>query len=161
MRLCVIFALICTTFAATSYEEKCTKDPEVGLCKALLPRWWFNVRTHQCEEFFYGGCGGNENRYETKEECEKTCADEKPIERPGGLTEGLLYASIEDVCRRPPYTGYCLAFLPRFYYDATTNSCKPFVYGGCHSNGNNFETRRDCLDFCSPPVATQPTPSTA
>ncbi|KAH6926584.1 hypothetical protein HPB50_019825 [Hyalomma asiaticum] len=46
----------------------------LGPCKGYFPKWWYNVETGQCEEFIYGGCQGNDNRYDTKEECEKTCA---------------------------------------------------------------------------------------
>lgn len=27
----------------------------------------------KCKEFNYGGCGGNENRFTKKEDCEQTC----------------------------------------------------------------------------------------
>jgi len=45
----------------------------VGPCEALLQRFTFNPDTEVCEEFFYGGCDGNDNRFETQEACERTC----------------------------------------------------------------------------------------
>lgn len=35
--------------------------------------WYFKTSTRQCELFTYGGCDGNANRFESVEECEKTC----------------------------------------------------------------------------------------
>ena len=29
--------------------------------------------TNNCESFNFGGCGGNENNFETEEECRNTC----------------------------------------------------------------------------------------
>jgi len=37
----------------------------------------YNTETGQCEEFIYGGCEGNANRYETVEECQQACASGK------------------------------------------------------------------------------------
>ena len=47
--------------------------PVTGLCKAYMPRFYYNNKTNECEDFVYGGCGGNGNNFETKEVCEKTC----------------------------------------------------------------------------------------
>ncbi|NXP18194.1 EPPI protein, partial [Scytalopus superciliaris] len=44
-----------------------------GNCKALFRRFFFNASSQQCEEFIYGGCGGNRNNFETKGECFQAC----------------------------------------------------------------------------------------
>ncbi|KAI0242254.1 PI-actitoxin-Axm2b [Lamellibrachia satsuma] len=44
-----------------------------GVCLAYFPRWFFNSKTGKCERFIYGGCGGNKNNFNRKEECDKTC----------------------------------------------------------------------------------------
>lgn len=46
-------------------------DP--GPCKALFTAYGFNTKSNRCEEFTYGGCSGNENRFETLEACSKVC----------------------------------------------------------------------------------------
>uniref|UniRef100_A0A8C0GF48 BPTI/Kunitz inhibitor domain-containing protein n=1 Tax=Chelonoidis abingdonii TaxID=106734 RepID=A0A8C0GF48_CHEAB len=43
-------------------------------CGARFPRWFYNWSSQACEEFVYGGCGGNRNNFETKEECLKACS---------------------------------------------------------------------------------------
>ncbi|XP_077314900.1 WAP, Kazal, immunoglobulin, Kunitz and NTR domain-containing protein 2 [Lithobates pipiens] len=44
-----------------------------GPCKAYEPRWAYNKLLSQCQSFIYGGCGGNENNFESKEMCEDMC----------------------------------------------------------------------------------------
>ncbi|KAG8199929.1 hypothetical protein JTE90_006176 [Oedothorax gibbosus] len=51
----------------------CELKAETGRCRGSFPRYHFNKATGQCEEFTYGGCGGNGNNFETIEECQKTC----------------------------------------------------------------------------------------
>uniref|UniRef100_A0AC34FL00 BPTI/Kunitz inhibitor domain-containing protein n=1 Tax=Panagrolaimus sp. ES5 TaxID=591445 RepID=A0AC34FL00_9BILA len=51
----------------------CFLDAEIGPCFALYRPYFFNKKTGKCEEFVYGGCKGNSNRFETIEECEKQC----------------------------------------------------------------------------------------
>ena len=43
------------------------------MCNAYMPRYYYDYTSKQCKEFIYGGCGGNGNRFATKEECEKRC----------------------------------------------------------------------------------------
>lgn len=60
----------------------CAMKADDGPCKAMIRSYFFNMYTHQCEEFIYGGCEGNENRFDTLEECKKTCI---PGRFPGSL----------------------------------------------------------------------------
>lgn len=64
-------------FVFISIEEICGMESLDGdgrmACMALFYKYFHNPKTGKCEEFTYGGCGGNENRFDTKEECEDYC----------------------------------------------------------------------------------------
>lgn len=51
----------------------CSAAPEPGNCLAYMPRFYFDPASNTCEEFIYGGCGGNANNYASLEDCEETC----------------------------------------------------------------------------------------
>ncbi|XP_039198328.1 kunitz/BPTI-like toxin [Crotalus tigris] len=51
-------------------------------------------------------------------------------------------------CYLPAKPGPCQAFIPRFYYNPTSNKCQKFIYGGCGGNDNNFGTRDQCHYTC-------------
>ena len=36
-------------------------------------KYYWNDEAKKCSLFYYGGCGGNENRFYTKEDCIDTC----------------------------------------------------------------------------------------
>lgn len=55
------------------FNELCALKDEPGPCKAIKERFFFNVNTGGCELFEYGGCGGNDNNFETRGECEESC----------------------------------------------------------------------------------------
>ena len=51
-----------------------------------MPRWAHNPETHECEAFIYGGCGGNDNRFASEEQCEQACMhEEQDPEEPGAI----------------------------------------------------------------------------
>lgn len=56
-----------------SNKKACQMDKALGHCKALIPRFYYNTSTGHCEDFTYGGCGGNENNFKTRAECESLC----------------------------------------------------------------------------------------
>ncbi|BFF96227.1 male accessory gland serine protease inhibitor-like [Drosophila madeirensis] len=44
-------------------------------CEAYIPSWSFDSAANECIKFIYGGCGGNDNRFGSKEECEAKCLE--------------------------------------------------------------------------------------
>ncbi|XP_039498869.1 male accessory gland serine protease inhibitor-like [Drosophila santomea] len=42
-------------------------------CEAYIPRWSYDGDRNECIKFIYGGCGGNENRFDSRENCEDKC----------------------------------------------------------------------------------------
>uniref|UniRef100_A0A8D2KSP8 Protein AMBP n=1 Tax=Varanus komodoensis TaxID=61221 RepID=A0A8D2KSP8_VARKO len=53
-----------------------------------------------------------------------------------------------DDCRKPMDTGPCLGMEQRYFYNATSQTCDSFYFGGCMGNKNNFLSERACLQTC-------------
>ena len=53
----------------------CALPPQIGHCRAMFVMFFFNSTSRRCESFVYGGCGGNGNKFETKEECSSACGN--------------------------------------------------------------------------------------
>jgi hypothetical protein len=51
----------------------CMLPPDPGPCEASVPSYAYDVETGLCLPFIYGGCEGNENRFETAEDCYRMC----------------------------------------------------------------------------------------
>ncbi|XP_029361065.1 collagen alpha-6(VI) chain isoform X2 [Echeneis naucrates] len=51
----------------------CFLRQDAGGCQNYTMMWYFDTEQNECSRFWYGGCGGNENRFKTQEECENLC----------------------------------------------------------------------------------------
>ncbi|ODM94251.1 Kunitz-type serine protease inhibitor APEKTx1 [Orchesella cincta] len=69
-----VFCCVTVNSASTAAIDACMQPMVKGYCYAIFKMFYYNSANKQCEEFEYGGCGGNQNRFDTKEQCEKTCA---------------------------------------------------------------------------------------
>ena len=50
-----------------------------GPCYAYFESYFYNSTSKRCEKFVYGGCLGNENRFETEELCDQRCGQSLPV----------------------------------------------------------------------------------
>uniref|UniRef100_A0A8C4WLR2 Amyloid beta like protein 2 n=1 Tax=Gopherus evgoodei TaxID=1825980 RepID=A0A8C4WLR2_9SAUR len=51
----------------------CSQEAMTGPCRAVMPRWYFDLYKRKCIRFIYGGCGGNRNNFESEEYCMAVC----------------------------------------------------------------------------------------
>uniref|UniRef100_A0A8D0G1M4 BPTI/Kunitz inhibitor domain-containing protein n=1 Tax=Strix occidentalis caurina TaxID=311401 RepID=A0A8D0G1M4_STROC len=162
----------------SDHADFCYLPSVCGSCKALFRRFFFNASSQQCEEFIYGGCGGNRNNFETKGECfqawkfgecpppsrtplmpcERSCSSDDDC--PG--SERCCSTGCGQGCRLPlggegvpspssPQRAPALGLFPRYAYNPATGTCQPFIYSGCGGNANNFRMVEECQRVCQQP----------
>uniref|UniRef100_A0A674IMM7 Collagen type VI alpha 3 chain n=1 Tax=Terrapene triunguis TaxID=2587831 RepID=A0A674IMM7_9SAUR len=66
----------------------CRLQKEEGTCRDFVLKWYYDSETKSCARFWYGGCGGNENKFNTQKECEKVCIPGKTS--PGYISQSTL-----------------------------------------------------------------------
>ncbi|XP_054914835.1 tissue factor pathway inhibitor 2 [Poeciliopsis prolifica] len=111
----------------------CRLPKEEGHCRGLLQSFFFNMTTMQCESFYWGGCGGNSNRFVDLSSCLEYCTPHK---------------AFPVLCLDSLDKGKCSASITRYYFNATTKTCEEFVYSGCGRSSNNFVSRESCMNVC-------------
>ncbi|XP_026082039.1 kunitz-type protease inhibitor 2 [Carassius auratus] len=132
------------------FQEKCLAPSQPGPCRAAFRRFYYNNGT--CQQFIYGGCKGNQNNYKTEESCMTTCTVRViPSNKEEAVLPTSPYSirSFEETCAVPSDSGPCRAAFPMFYFESSTQSCKPFIYGGCKGNLNRYNTEEECMAACS------------
>lgn len=156
------------------YEE-CFEDLDAGNGELAVDSYYYDSNENRCLFFWYAGSGGNGNRFSTEEECEKrcrtnsvgssnkVCSTAAPICKEGCLlikdaSDSCLRCSCDgvnpEVCKEAGgQPGICKGTFPYWYFKEETQTCEPFVYGGCEagSSSNKFKTKALCQKTCFKP----------
>lgn len=61
-----------STLVSRPDAARCALLPETGVCKAYIPRFYFDQASQTCAEFIWGGCGGTVP-FDTLGECQSVC----------------------------------------------------------------------------------------
>lgn len=72
--LFLLVAGVASQGAVPGIANRCFEPVEGGRCRAFIPSYHFDPLTGACDCFVYGGCGGNNNRFNTLDECMNTCS---------------------------------------------------------------------------------------
>uniref|UniRef100_A0A0K2TVC7 Papilinlike [Pelodiscus sinensis] n=2 Tax=Lepeophtheirus salmonis TaxID=72036 RepID=A0A0K2TVC7_LEPSM len=140
----------------------CSLQLSRGNCQATLRRFYFDEK-QGCKLFIFGGCQGNDNNFETMEDCIRNCGgpNEHGVSefinqlREQSLSSSSTNLALPDlkensanVCSLPKDFGHCMTVTSRYYYDPKTDTCKKFRYSGCGGNTNNFRSGERCIETC-------------
>ena len=60
-----------------------------------------------------------------------------------------------DHCLVPKKVGPCRASYPRWHYNAVSEKCEEFNFGGCKENRNNYLSQAECETACDGISGTQ------
>lgn len=63
----------------------CSQEAMTGPCRAVMPRWYFDLSKGKCVRFIYGGCGGNRNNFESEDYCMAVCKAMSKSRRAGSV----------------------------------------------------------------------------
>lgn len=159
------FMIINGNFCYT-VKDTCQLPADIGNCQTYVALWYFDTEKKRCKQFYYGGCGGNENRFATEGDCESKCRkkEDEPARTQPPSRETETHPPRQT--SRPPITrqrescllayasGNCREQHRRYYYDRGYGICSQFLYTGCDGNENNFETLEECEGLCDDVVST-------
>ena len=55
--------------------DVCHLPSDTGTCGEFIPVYFYDPLFGECLEFYWSGCGGNDNRFSTIDECQRRCVD--------------------------------------------------------------------------------------
>ncbi|XP_042369986.1 collagen alpha-1(XXVIII) chain-like, partial [Plectropomus leopardus] len=53
--------------------ERCSHVLDPGPCRDYVVKWYYDATANSCAQFWFGGCLGNSNQFESEKSCRETC----------------------------------------------------------------------------------------
>ncbi|KAK5861651.1 hypothetical protein PBY51_017110 [Eleginops maclovinus] len=126
-------------------NARCRLQADAGSqCEDFVRRWFFDSDLGACSAFWYGGCDGNANRFNSEHECFRTCG-----QHPNILPQPELASfGSKDSCFLKQDVGSCSNYTMVWFFDSEQSECSRFWFGGCGGNKNRFNTQDECESLC-------------
>ncbi|TRY78077.1 hypothetical protein TCAL_04229 [Tigriopus californicus] len=140
--------LLLSGWARAEDDDQCSLPKDAGRCRAMKPGYfYFNSETKRCESFFYSGCGGNENRFRSLQECHDTCQHLMDEDKRVPLTHlKSSHCLLGPIDADQKFT--CMAYFPMYTFNVKTLRCEKYGYGGCGRTQNLYRTIIECMSSC-------------
>ena len=127
-------------------------DSKLVDCVGVGPQQCMLVRENHDSDWqmFYDNIEGFDYQEGTQYKIEVMITD---VENPPADASSLKYTlvtvleTVDNNCGLAPDTGRCRAYIPKYYFDETSNSCQKFIWGGCGGTVP-FETMESCMQQC-------------
>uniref|UniRef100_A0A3Q1CER4 Collagen alpha-1(XXVIII) chain n=1 Tax=Amphiprion ocellaris TaxID=80972 RepID=A0A3Q1CER4_AMPOC len=55
------------------FRRRCSQILDPGPCRDYVVKWYYDATANACAQFWFGGCLGNGNQFETEKSCMETC----------------------------------------------------------------------------------------
>uniref|UniRef100_A0A1I8AS14 BPTI/Kunitz inhibitor domain-containing protein n=1 Tax=Steinernema glaseri TaxID=37863 RepID=A0A1I8AS14_9BILA len=62
-------------YSASAGGSACQLPQQIGTGPYRIPRWYFNPSRMRCELFYWSGCCGNANNFQTFQACQQVCEE--------------------------------------------------------------------------------------
>lgn len=136
------------------FADKCTIPPSSGIfCgnSKVETVWYYDEKLKKCNTMFYKGCGGNPNKFKSKNECEMECI--LNITKSDGKLMSLNLQStfiwiFLDECKITPDIGNTCQGKPKRRYYYIGHKCSAKIYYGCDDKKKGFESIDKCRMAC-------------
>ncbi|XP_043284971.1 uncharacterized protein axo isoform X2 [Venturia canescens] len=93
------------TTTKRSLPDRCLVRTESGPCKHYIHKWTFSKAEGKCKTFVYGGCLGNENRFNSQLECLHHCIGGPNYTLPSYMvTKGSVFVTTSTTTTSTPST---------------------------------------------------------
>lgn len=89
--------------------KACFLSKNSGSCQGIYNEWYFDIGKKTCSPFIHSGCLGNNNRFQSRSECQNMCTHQDQV----------------PLCLKPKMEGSCEASLARWYFDENLLTCLP------------------------------------
>ncbi|KAG7476571.1 hypothetical protein MATL_G00084400 [Megalops atlanticus] len=124
----------------------CELPTEEGPCSARQLLYYYDSQERTCRTFFYGGCRGNGNRFETLEKCQQTCMGRSRRSANSGPHTDEPTVNTDKRCTNTKDEGTGNEQQLKYYFEGSM--CLPFFYKGEGGNDNRFNNESECIWAC-------------